>query len=290
MLRLCGLRALGGPEGALARRPPRLAVRRASRRPRSRLGFAVPEEHRISVTAYPGIRRGDAEETLLHELVHVAVGPSTSGRRWHGREFRATLARGDARGLRRRDPDERRYHGAYADALERRRAAEADDPPGACTRVSWSSRRTRRGPARGARGEGPVPRVAAPLLAVDTPSMLYRAFFALPKSIKGADGKPGQRAARHRQPGPARDRAARAAGGRPLLRPRRRRLPDRALRRLPRRAPGDAGRAARASGTARDEFFTRFGWTVADHDSLEADDLLGSLAKAEAAAGGRRCS
>ena len=32
--------------------------------------------------------------------------------------------------------------------------------------------------------------MAAPLLAVDTPSLLYRAFFALPKSIKGADGKP----------------------------------------------------------------------------------------------------
>src|SRR3954452_21536512 len=30
----------------------------------------------------------------------------------------------------------------------------------------------------------------APLLAVDTPSMLYRAFHALPSSIKGADGKP----------------------------------------------------------------------------------------------------
>ena len=29
-----------------------------------------------------------------------------------------------------------------------------------------------------------------PLLAVDAPSMLYRAFFALPKTIKGADGTP----------------------------------------------------------------------------------------------------
>ena len=29
-----------------------------------------------------------------------------------------------------------------------------------------------------------------PLLAVDAPSLLYRAFFALPKSIKGADGRP----------------------------------------------------------------------------------------------------
>ena len=31
---------------------------------------------------------------------------------------------------------------------------------------------------------------SAPLLAVDAPSMLYRAFYALPDSIKGADGRP----------------------------------------------------------------------------------------------------
>ena len=37
---------------------------------------------------------------------------------------------------------------------------------------------------------------------------------------------------------------------------------------------------------AAEELFTRFGWTIAEHDSLEADDLLGSLAKAEVAAGG----
>ena len=32
--------------------------------------------------------------------------------------------------------------------------------------------------------------VAAPLLVVDTPSLLFRAFYALPSSIKGPDGKP----------------------------------------------------------------------------------------------------
>ena len=32
--------------------------------------------------------------------------------------------------------------------------------------------------------------MSAPLLAVDAPSMLFRAFYALPKSIKGADGRP----------------------------------------------------------------------------------------------------
>jgi 5'-3' exonuclease len=34
-------------------------------------------------------------------------------------------------------------------------------------------------------------------------------------------------------------------------------------------------------------FFEAFGWVVADHDSLEADDLLGSYARREADAGGR---
>ena len=34
------------------------------------------------------------------------------------------------------------------------------------------------------------------------------------------------------------------------------------------------------------EFFGAFGWVVATHDELEADDLLGSFARAEVAAGG----
>ena len=91
--RLCRLEALGGPDGRLATHPPELTVRRASKKPRSRLGFAIPDENRLSVTIYPGIRRGDAEETLLHELVHLAVGASPEGRRWHGREA-ALAARG----------------------------------------------------------------------------------------------------------------------------------------------------------------------------------------------------
>src|SRR6186997_2812850 len=33
-------------------------------------------------------------------------------------------------------------------------------------------------------------RVPGPLLAVDSPSLLYRAFHALPDSIEGADGRP----------------------------------------------------------------------------------------------------
>ena len=40
--------------------------------------------------------------------------------------------------------------------------------------------------------------------------MLFRAFYALPDTIKGADGTAGQRAARHREPDPARGGGARA--------------------------------------------------------------------------------
>lgn len=124
--RLCRLEALGGPGGSLVADPPELTVRRASRRPRSRLGFAIPDENRLSVTIYPGIRRGDVEETLLHELVHLAVGASPNGRRWHGREFTETLRRAMAEGYGIRAVRARNsYHGAYADALERKHAREA---------------------------------------------------------------------------------------------------------------------------------------------------------------------
>jgi hypothetical protein len=114
--------------GGLAERPPALRVRRARRRP-NRLGFAVPDEWRISVTAYPGIRPGDARETLLHELVHLHVGAEPGHRRWHGAAFRRTLGRAmvEAYGIAGVEPANC-LHGAYADALEAleaRRAAAA---------------------------------------------------------------------------------------------------------------------------------------------------------------------
>lgn len=124
--RLCRLEALGGVCGPLVGRPPELTVRRASRRPRSRLGFAIPAENRLSVTVYPGVRRGDLEETLLHELVHLAIGASPGGRRWHGREFTETLHRAMAEGYGVRAVGARNsYHGAYAEALERKHSREA---------------------------------------------------------------------------------------------------------------------------------------------------------------------
>jgi hypothetical protein len=118
------LRALpvfaGGP---LAARAPELKVRRARARP-NRLGFAVPVEFRLSVTAYPGIRPGDVLETLLHELTHLHVGRAAEAHAWHGRTFKATLARamGEAYGIAATRPSST-LHGAYAEAIERRVAA-----------------------------------------------------------------------------------------------------------------------------------------------------------------------
>jgi hypothetical protein len=108
-------------DGPLATAEPRLKVRRASTKP-NRLGFAVPGEWRLSVTAYPGIRAGDALETLLHELVHLHVGRRPGAHAWHGRTFKRTLARAIAEaygisGIRTRGA----LHGAYAEAIEARR-------------------------------------------------------------------------------------------------------------------------------------------------------------------------
>jgi 5'-3' exonuclease len=126
----------------------------------------------------------------------------------------------------------------------------------------------------------------APLLAVDAPSMLFRAFYALPDSIKGSDGEPvnallgtanlvlrevelhepravvlcfgPDAAAYHTELYPAYHAEREAA------------MPD----------------ALAPQFAASREFFEAFGWTVATSDSLEADDLLGTYARREAEAGG----
>jgi 5'-3' exonuclease len=125
-----------------------------------------------------------------------------------------------------------------------------------------------------------------PLLAVDAPSILYRAFYGLPKSITGAGGTPvnallgfanqvlwvveryapravvlctGAEAATYRT-----DLFAPYHGDRPPV-------PDEL-------APQWAAAPA---------LFEAFGWAWVDAADLEADDLLGAYASAEVAAGGR---
>lgn len=112
-------------EGPLAAGRPELKVRRASKRP-NRLGFAVPSEYRIQVTAYPGIRPGDVLETLLHELVHLHVGRAAEAHAWHGRTFKHVLALAMRQAYGIAIPIPRAtLHGPYAEAIERLRAERA---------------------------------------------------------------------------------------------------------------------------------------------------------------------
>ena len=110
-------------DGPLAARVPELKVRRARRRP-NRLGFAVPSQFRLSVTAYPGIRGGDVLETLLHELAHLHVGRAAESHAWHGKTFKRTLSRAmdEGNGIVGLSPRST-IHGAYAEAIERARMA-----------------------------------------------------------------------------------------------------------------------------------------------------------------------
>jgi hypothetical protein len=111
-------------DGPLARRKPKLKVRRARVRP-NRLGFAVPSEFRLSVTAYPGIRGGDVLEVLLHELVHLHVGRAAEAHAWHGQAFKETMARGMVEGYGITEPrPSNSLHGTYAEAIERTRVGK----------------------------------------------------------------------------------------------------------------------------------------------------------------------
>jgi hypothetical protein len=104
--------------GPLAQRRPELKVRRARQRP-NRLGFAVPSQFRLSVTAYSGIRPGDVLETLLHELTHLHVGRAKEAHAWHGPTFKRTLSQAmeEAYGIAIPAP-RATLHGPYAEAIE----------------------------------------------------------------------------------------------------------------------------------------------------------------------------
>jgi DNA polymerase-1 len=128
--------------------------------------------------------------------------------------------------------------------------------------------------------------MSAPLLAVDGPSLLYRAFYALPDSIKDGTGRPVnallgttnlilQEIERHEPRAVVLCFGAEAAAYRVEL---------------------HAGYHADRPEVPDDlqpqwdlvpEFFGAFGWILSSHETLEADDLLGSYARLEAEAGGR---
>jgi 5'-3' exonuclease len=125
----------------------------------------------------------------------------------------------------------------------------------------------------------------APLLIADVPWLLYRAFFALPKSIRGAGGRPVNAllgtvnallAAIEAHP----PRAVAVCFGAEQARYRVELYPPYHAHRDP--MPEElAEQWARAP-----DLLASFGWTVADAHELEADDAMGSLARAEAQASG----
>jgi 5'-3' exonuclease len=127
--------------------------------------------------------------------------------------------------------------------------------------------------------------VARPLLVVDAPSLLYRAFYALPKSIKGRDGKPvnallGAANLILREVLEHRTRAVALCFG-----------PDAAHYRVELYPPYHAERPPVPDELAPQfadapAFFGAFGWSSVIDEKLEADDVMGSLAVAEEEAGG----
>ncbi len=126
----------------------------------------------------------------------------------------------------------------------------------------------------------------APLIAVDAPSLLYRAFHALPRTITGPDGNPVNallgvanlilQAVERHEPravvlcfgAEAADYRVEAFAGYHADRPP---IPDE-LEPQWEDAPA---------------FFGEFAWTTLAVEDLEADDVLGSLADVETQAGGR---
>ncbi len=128
--------------------------------------------------------------------------------------------------------------------------------------------------------------MAGPLLAVDAPSLLFRAWFALPDSIKDGSGRPVNallgtanlvlfEVARYAPRAVVLCFGAEAAAYRVDAYP-----------------PYHGDREDPPDGLAHQfadahRFFAAFGWSSVHDETLEADDLLGSLATIEAAAGGR---
>jgi DNA polymerase-1 len=124
-----------------------------------------------------------------------------------------------------------------------------------------------------------------PLLAVDAPWLLYRSYFGLPASITGSAGRPvnallGAANALLATVTAYAPRAVTICFGAEDAVYRVRLFHGYHAARDP--MPADLAWQFREAR----ELFTGFGWVVADAGDLEADDLLGSFARVEAAAGG----
>ena len=124
-----------------------------------------------------------------------------------------------------------------------------------------------------------------PLLCADAPALLYRAFFGIPDSIKGADGRPvnallGSVNALLWCIDRYAPRAVVLCFG-----------PDSAAYRTEAYPPYHAHRPPMPDDLAHQwakapALYEALGFVVLDSDDLEADDLLGTLAADEEAAGG----
>jgi 5'-3' exonuclease len=125
-----------------------------------------------------------------------------------------------------------------------------------------------------------------PLLLVDAPSLLYRAFFALPTTITDDDGRAvnallGTANMLLRIVADFEPRAVVLCCGLDAATYRVDLYPPYHRDRPP--VPDELAHQFHAA----EDFFEAFGWRWHDHDDLEADDLLGSYAAVEADAGGR---
>ena len=128
--------------------------------------------------------------------------------------------------------------------------------------------------------------VSGPLLVIDAPSLLFRAYHALPESIESPDGTAvnallGTANLILHEVEQHEPRAVVLCFGPDAADYRVELFPAYHADRPP--VPDTLAPQFELSG----EFFGAFGWVVAVHDSLEADDLLGSYARREAERGGR---
>ena len=128
----------------------------------------------------------------------------------------------------------------------------------------------------------PVP---PPLLVVDAPFLLYRSFFALPDSIRGADGQPvnallGAVNNLLRIAADVSPRAVVICFGAESAPYRVQLYPGYHAQRPP--MPAQLRRQFEQAPA----LFEALGWQVESSEELEADDLLGAFAREESAAGG----